>query len=155
MDSLINESFVDITKNIFRKLFNTELETGRIYTVEKGKHEWDISGVVGVIGDFEGVITIRLKNDSAAKFLEKSRIDSPDISARWNLINDMIGEVVNNIAGNVLSKISKTKFTHSVPITIQGKNHILQWPKSAPIIAIEFLMEYGSLEVQYSLLENN
>lgn len=153
MYSKINENFIEITQNIFQKLFNTEIRPGEVYTVEKKNHEWDISGVVGVVGDFEGVVSIRLRQSSASKLLEKSRIDSPEISVRWNLINDMIGEVVNNITGNVLSKISKNEFTHSVPITIQGENHILQWPKAAPIIAIPFTMEYGILEVQYSLLE--
>ncbi len=153
MYSKINENFIEITQNIFQKLFNTEIEPGEIYTVEKKSHEWDISGVVGVVGDYEGVVSIRLRQSSASKLLEKSRIDSPEVSVRWNLINDMIGEVVNNITGNVLSKISKNEFTHSVPITIQGENHILQWPKAAPIIAIPFTMEYGILEVQYSLLE--
>ena len=155
MNNKINENFINITKNIFYKLFSTEINAGEAYVVEKKNHEWDISGVVGVVGDYEGVISIRLLQSTASELLEKSRVDSPEISVRWNLINDMIGEVVNNIAGNVLSNISKTQFTHSVPITIQGENHILQWPKAAPIIAIPFKMEYGVLEVQYSLLENN
>ncbi len=155
MYNKINENFIEITQNIFQKLFNTSINAGESYIVEKKDHDWDISGIVGVVGDFEGVITIRLKNSSASKLLEKSRLDSPEISQRWNLINDMIGEIVNNIAGNVLSKISKKKFTHSVPITIQGENHILQWPKSAPIIAIPFEMEYGVMEIQYSLEESN
>ena len=154
MENKINESFIDITKNIFKKLFNTDLETGKIYTVEEKSHQWDISGVVGVVGDFEGVVSIRLKNDTASKLLEKSKVDNPEISVRWNLINDMIGEVVNNITGNVLSEISKNKFRHSVPVTVQGENHLLQWPKAAPIVAIEFIMDYGTLEVQYSLVES-
>lgn len=154
MEKVINESFISITENIFKKLFNTELSPGEAYIVSDKKHNWDISGVVGVIGNYEGVISIRLRFDSASKLLEKSRVDSPEVATRWNLINDMIGEVVNNIAGNVLSKISETKFTHSVPITIQGENHILQWPKSAAIVAIPFSMEYGNLEVQYSLIKS-
>lgn len=154
MNDLIDNSFIDITLNIFKKLFSCELVPGEIHIVDSKNHDWDISGVVGVIGDFEGVISIRLKEETASKLLEKSRLDSPEISARWNLINDMIGEIVNNIAGNVLSKISKNKFTHSVPITVQGKNHILQWPKAAPIVAIPLTTEYGVVEIQFSLLEN-
>ncbi|QEN03223.1 chemotaxis protein CheX [Thiospirochaeta perfilievii] len=154
MYSKINESFIEVTKNIFQKLFSTEIMEEEIYTVDNKNHKWDISGVVGVVGDYEGVVSIRLLQTSASKLLEKSRVDSPEISVRWNLINDMIGEVVNNITGNVLSKISKNEFTHSVPITIQGENHILQWPKEAPILAIPFKMDYGVFEVQYSLVEN-
>lgn len=153
MDNKINERFIDITQNIFKKLFDTDITVGNIYIVEEKKHQWDISGVVGVVGDFDGVISIRLKNETASKLLEKSKIDNPEISIRWNLINDMIGEIVNNIGGNVLSEISKEKFRHSIPITVQGENHLLQWPKAAPIVAIEFIMDYGNLEVQYSLLE--
>ncbi|MGL1891763.1 MAG: chemotaxis protein CheX [Spirochaetaceae bacterium] len=154
MNDIINKNFIDITLNIFEKLFNTKLTAEEPYIVDSKNHDWDISGVVGVVGDYEGVVTIRLKQDAASKLLEKTRIESPDVAAKWNLTNDMIGEIVNNIAGNVLSEISKDKFIHSVPITIQGENHILQWPKTAPIVAIPFSLEFGLLEVQYSLIEN-
>ncbi len=154
MNQKLNNSFIEVTKNIFLKLFSTELTSDDAYIVDDKNHEWDISGVVGSIGQYEGIITVRLKEDVASKVLEKSRLETPDVAARWNLVNDMIGEIVNNISGNVLSNIVDEKFKLSVPIVIQGKNHILQWPKTAPIVALPFTMEYGTLEVQYSLLVN-
>ncbi|MCP4252635.1 MAG: chemotaxis protein CheX [Candidatus Scalindua sp.] len=151
MDNIINEELEKTVKNIFNKLFNLEIKHNDNYEVVKQEHDWDISGVVGIVGDYEGIIAIRLKEEMAEKLLEKSRVDAPDISARWNLINDMVGEIVNNISGNVISQVAKYKFRQSVPITVQGKNHILNWPVNAPVYAIPFTLEYGTIEVQYSL----
>lgn len=153
MDNLINEEIIKKTTNIFKKLFNMKIRPGDIFVGKSGEHDWDISGVVGIVGYYEGVITIRLKDESAIALLEKSRIDSPEQAKRWHMINDMVGEIVNNIVGNVLGEIVREKFKNSVPITVQGKNHILQWPDNAPIVVIPFDSEMGNFEVQYSLLK--
>lgn len=153
MDNVINEEIINKTANIFKKLFNLEIESSDIYIGKSGEHDWDISGVVGVVGYYEGVITIRLKDETAIGLLEKSRIDSPEQAKRWHMINDMVGEIINNIAGNVLGEIVREKFRNSVPITVQGENHILQWPDNAPIVVIPFNSEMGLFEVQYSLLK--
>lgn len=153
MNDEMNKNFVEITLNIFEKLFNTSLTSGEAYVAESKDRNWDISSVIGVVGDYDGVITVRLKQETADKLLENTRIESPDVAAKWNLTNDMIGEIVNNISGNVLSNISKDHFSIAPPITIQGKGHIMQWPKDAPIIAIPFSFEFGTLEIQYSLLK--
>lgn len=153
MNKLINDQIVNKTTNIFEKLFNIKINPGEIYSGHIGDHNWDISGVVGVVGHFEGVVTIRLHEELGNKLLKKSRLDSPDASKRWYIINDMVGELINNIVGNVLGEIGDKEIKNSVPITVQGKNHKIQWPERSPINVIPFNMELGSFEVQYSLLE--
>jgi len=151
VNKLLNKYFIEVTKNIFNKLFDLNIEPGDIYSTTNDNHKWDISGMVGVAGDLEGIISIRLKENHASEILKKTRIDTPDVAARWELVNDMIGELVNNISGNTLSKLTDTHFRVSVPITIQGENHILKWPDNAPIVAIPFTVDDEDFEVQYSL----
>lgn len=153
MNELINNQLISKTVHIFNKLFHLNIEPREIVEVKRGDHDWDISGVVGVVGNFEGVITIRLRNGLADRLLEKSRIESPEVSKRWHIINDMVGELINNIVGNMIGEFDNKKLKHSVPITIQGDNHLLQWPNSAPIIKIPFSLDLGHFELQYSLVE--
>lgn len=153
MNELINNQLVNKTVHIFNKLFHLNIEPREVEIGEKGNHDWDISGVVGVVGNFEGVVTIRLKNKLADRLLEKSRIESPEISKRWHIINDMVGELINNIVGNMIGEFDNKTIKNSVPITVQGENHLLQWPDSAPIVVIPFSLDLGKFEIQYSLLE--
>ncbi len=153
MNKLINDQIISKTINIFEKLFNLDIKPGEVYSGITENHDWDISGVVGVVGNFEGVVTIRLKDDLGTKLLEKSRLDSPNSERRWYIINDMVGEIINNIVGNILGEIGDKEIKNSVPITVQGLNHKIQWPDKSPINVIPFNMDYGTFVVQYSLAE--
>lgn len=120
-----------------------------------GNHRWEISGVIGLTGNVEGLVVIRLSRILAKKILEKSGLEvSRDPDEVSKLINEMVGELVNIIAGNGLSGLNDPDVDITVPFCVQGKNHSIAWPMNNPIIVIPFSTTAGPFEVTVSLKGN-
>ncbi|MBN2658615.1 MAG: chemotaxis protein CheX [Spirochaetales bacterium] len=117
-------------------------------------HRWDVSGVIGVTGNAEGIIAIRMTRNMVERLLDASNIFYDDMEEFNDLTNSLIGEIANVIAGNALSEISQYNLNITVPIVIQGKDHTIAWPRNNPIIVIPFSSAYGPFEVCVSLKES-
>ncbi len=155
MKKEIIDLFIEKTKKTFFVLFRKEIREGSPYIISgTGNDNWDISGFVGAAGSCQGLVAIRLTQSTGEDLMDLIKMDFPDLTGRWVILNDMIGELANTVAGNVLSEAGGDKFRLSVPITVQGKNHIISWPKKAEILAIPFSSDIGSFELQISLVIN-
>ena len=156
MSSVIINEFIKKISNIFITLFNQELVPEEPYILpHSDEHGWDMSGIIGITGSTNGVISIRFTNSMVAQLFELSKIGSSDISKNWQILNDMTGEITNIIGGNVLTEIGGDHFDLSIPMTISGEDHIISWPKNRDIIAIPFTLPMGVFEFQISLEINN
>ncbi len=156
MNEEIVKQFIDKTSMVFSTLFDQAITPGKAYILASSDvHRWDISGITGVTGSCYGLIAIRFTNPQVLNLYKMLKIDSPGSEKGWNLINDMTGEVMNIVAGNVLTEIGGKDFKISVPITIQGLNHLISWPKETEIVAIPFGFPLGVFELQINLLVNN
>ena len=134
------QPFIDGTESVFRDLCNTEVKAGRPFFVSKDEFEtiWDISGIIGLSGDANGAVAISLKEDAAFKLtgvLTGKKYDRVDTE-----VTDMLGEVINIIAGNVKEVFEKKhRIKISMPSIIKGKAHSIVWPSErARIICIPF-----------------
>ncbi len=72
---------------------------------------------------------------------------------REELVKEMVGEMVNIIAGNASTTLENYRINISVPFVIQGSNHAVTWPHKAPIISIPFSTPFGPFEVNVSMIE--
>jgi len=144
-----NNIIIKSTTDTFSRLFTMNIVSSEIYTVTKKEHNWDISALVGVTGEVSGIISIRMKETLLTELLKKSKITVKNTDNQ--LASDMLGELVNTIAGNTLSKSVNGKFRISVPIIVRGEKHRLQWPSNKPVIGIPFKFDSNGLDIQYSL----
>jgi len=134
------QPFIEGSEEVFRSLCNTEIKAGRAYFVSKDEFEtiWDISGIIGLSGEAHGAVAISLKEETAFRLTgiltgkEYKEIDKE--------VTDMLGEVVNIIAGNVKNVFEKKhRIKISMPSIIKGKAHSIVWPsEKARIICIPF-----------------
>lgn len=153
MSTEIIKQFIDTTENVFLTLFNQNISHGEPFILSPGEvPEWDISGVVSTAGSCQGIIALRYKKILVENLYNLVRIDYSVNSKDWHVINDMTGEITNTIAGNVLSIISEKDFHLSIPMTIQGINHIISWPKNIKILAIPLSLPFGEFELDICLL---
>ncbi|MBN2617870.1 MAG: chemotaxis protein CheX [Spirochaetales bacterium] len=152
MDASIINPFLVSTINLFKEMFGIKIENGNPYIAKSnGNHRWDVSGVIGVVGETEGVIVIRFTRTLAFKLLIESGLDDKSMTNTDELIRGMVGEFANIISGNAINSMKNKKVDITVPITIQGENHTISWPAKAPIISVPFTSPYGPFEVQISL----
>ena len=152
MKAKIINPFLDATINLFQKTFDITPTPGAPYLLKLfGNHRWEISGVIGLTGVTKGVVVIRLTKILSSKLLEKSGLEYHGEKEREELVNGMVDEFVNVIAGNALTTLSQYDIRISVPFIIQGPNHTVAWPKHGPIVCVPFATESGPFEISVSL----
>jgi chemotaxis protein CheX len=133
------QSFIDVTKNVFRGLINAEIEADRPYFSNQASYtNWDISGVIGITGQARGAVVISLKKGLALKLAEiltGKKHDDVDVE-----VVDSIGEIINIISGNLKLDFEKEyRLIISLPTVVYGNGHTIQWPcPDAHIICIPF-----------------
>jgi len=109
-------------------------------------HRWEISGIIGITGDYQGVVSVRLSTVLANKLLEKTGVKTANEEERSDLLYGLIGELINIIAGTTISSIHAS-IDISPPLVVYGQNHTIAWPKTIPVIAIPFITSLGPFEV--------
>lgn len=141
--------FVQYTISLFKEMYKFTPNYEKAYIVKNLEaHNWDISGVVGIMGALEGVFTIRLKRVLAFKLLNQSKISTDSPEEIIEMISDMVAEYANVICGNAINRIAGEKVELTVPFTVQGVDHTISWPAKGNIIAIPFNTPHGMFEVQ-------
>lgn len=148
MDVEIINPFLTATINLFQSMFSIDARAGAPYVLgSEIKHRWEISGILGLTGDYQGLVSFRLARVLADKMLERSGIETHSEEERQETVYGMIGELTNIISGNAASAISHASIDISPPVVILGENHHIAWPKTMPVIAIPFSSPNGPFEV--------
>lgn len=148
---LINP-FLDATMNLLNNMLGELPNPGNLVLVKNfSSHRWTISGIISLTGESNGVIAIRMSELLTRQLLKKSGLEWKDKEEENNLINEMVGEMINVVAGNAISALDKYDLDISVPLIIQGPNHSIAWPGDTPVVAIPFATTAGPLEINVSL----
>lgn len=149
MDVSIINPFLTAALNLFENMFGITAIPGAPYVLtEEKNHRWEISGILGITGDYHGLVGFRLPRLLADKMLQKSEIITKTEEERLETLYGMIGELTNIIAGNATSAINHVAIDISPPVVIMGENHQIAWPKTMPVIGIPFTTPNGPFEVE-------
>lgn len=149
MDVTIINPFLTAALNVFESMFGITAKPGEPYVLTDEKnHRWEISGILGITGDYQGLVGFRLPRLLADKMLQKSEIITKTEEERLETLYGMIGELTNIIAGNATSAINHVSIEISPPVVIMGENHQIAWPKTMPVIGIPFTTPNGPFEVE-------
>ena len=94
------EPFVEVTIATFKDFVGVEVSPKHPHYLEPDKeYDWDISSVIGLSGPIRGAVIISMKAELAMKLTDSivgtthTEIDAD--------VTDVVGEVVNIIAGSV------------------------------------------------------
>ncbi len=146
--------FLSATIEIFSEMFGVTPVPSSVYIDERAhSHRWDISSVMVLTGNAIGVVVIRLTRILADSLLRKTGVAWSEEEEREELINGMVGELVNIVAARASGKLVGYKIDISVPFVVQGQNHTIAWPDKEPILAVPFTTPMGHFLVNVSLTE--
>ncbi len=152
MDSTIINPFLKTTITTFTQMFGFAPKLGRPFLVKQQlTHGWNISGIIGIVGDIEGILVMRLTEEFALKLLELSGMGYEDQEECDELKRALVAETVNVISGNALPLLKADMVDITPPVVIQGENHTISWPSSSPKIGIPFSTDFGEFEIQISI----
>ncbi len=147
MNVKVINPFLSSSIAMFQTMFRIEAVPGAPYLMHKETaHRWEISGIIGVTGDYKGIVAIRLSRLLADKMLQRSGIVLNSDDEREDTLYGMIGELVNIVAGNASSQLGNN-VDISPPVVVYGQNHNVAWPRTIPVIAIPFNTPLGPLEI--------
>jgi chemotaxis protein CheX len=120
--------FIAVCISVFKNLLNCDLSTDRPFFTEKEQfYNWDISGLINLTGEVNGIVAISMKTETAIKIVDLiTKIEHKYLD---DDIIDAVGEIINIIAGNAKKELEeKFKITISLPHIIKGKAHMIVWP---------------------------
>jgi chemotaxis protein CheX len=148
MDASIVAAFSHAAKSTFKDMFDlVAAESGSRELGGSEDHGWDLSGLVGLAGQAQGVVAIRLTESLIAGLLAGSGVSAGGDEERRQLEGGLIGEITNIIAGSAISAISGLDIEIAPPVVVRGPNHKIGWPSIAPVVAISFTLPTGSFEI--------
>ncbi len=151
MDAGIINHFLSEGMKAFEGMFGIKPTSKEPHLLDiNAGHPWEISGLLGITGDFKGVVAFRLHKTLANKMLSLSGIEcSPDEYEDTAI--GLVSEFTNIIAGHAVSAITDYSIDISPPFCVMGHNHEIAWPRSYPVIVIPFVTTYGPFEVDVCL----
>ncbi|MDR1466473.1 MAG: chemotaxis protein CheX [Treponema sp.] len=131
--------FIDVCMDVFKQFIGCEIIAKTPYFSEKNSLEGgDVSAVIGFTGEARGAVIVSMQKNIAIK-LTDILTGSPHTVMDDDVL-DVVGEIVNIIAGNVKQKLEeRMKMIISLPTIVQGAGHIIKWPgNQARILCIPF-----------------
>lgn len=137
--------------HVLDTMASVKAEPGKPFVNTDGTAVGDVTGLIGVTGYSEGVISLTLEEPCVLKIVsnmlgeEFERIDEE--------IADAVGELTNMIAGQARKHLSESGMTFQAgtPSVITGKNHKLKHISDSPILSIPFTTKDGNLVVEISI----
>ena len=122
MDVSVVNPFISATVETFKTMLALDLETGVPALKQEATHTYDVSGVIGLSGEAQGVISLSFPKIMALKVVSKLlgmeiKVVGPDLT-------DGIGELANIVAG--YAKQGLTDYNLSIPDYRKVKNKLLK-----------------------------
>ena len=141
-------AFLTEGMNAFSTMFGIEANPNKPGLLDPTAlgHQWEISGLLGLTGQYKGIVAFRLHKILANKMLEFSGIECSE-DERNDVAIGLVSEFTNVISGHAVTALKDYFLDISPPYTIIGQNHVIAWPKNYPVISIPFTTPSGPFEV--------
>ena len=151
MDAKIVNAFLTAGMNAFQNMFGIQAQPKEAHLLDfRSGHPWDISGVLCIRGNCNGIVCFRLHKILATKMLQLSCVNCKP-EEFLNMEKELVMEFTNIISGNAVSELKDIYLDITPPKIITGHNHEISWSKNIPVIAIPFYTEKDPFEVDISL----
>jgi chemotaxis protein CheX len=154
MDVKYINPFVVATKTVFKTMLNIDMDIDKPVLRTENITSGDITGIMGLVGDKEGSISMSFK-EKGALFIYKKLMDDDQDSLGPEVV-DSIGELTNIISGQARKELQNAGITlkSSIPTVVVGKGIQLHFISKLPMVSLPFSFSTGdereTLEVGFS-----
>lgn len=148
MDESILAAFRTATQSTFKEMFGVEaVADPPREESSSADHGWDMTGLVGLARQAQGVVAFRLTRAFAASLLATSGVEAKTEGERRELEGGLVGEMTNIIAGKATSAMRGRDIEIAPPVVVRGPNHKIGWPGIAPVVSLGFATPAGRFEL--------
>jgi chemotaxis protein CheX len=149
MDVQYINPFITETRNCFKTMLSVELSMGKPVVQSKPVHSYDVSGIIGLSGEAQGVISISYPKRVALMVV--SMLLGTEIKIVGEELVDGIGEITNVIAGNVKKHFTQFSLSISLPNVVLGKGHRIEVPSGSPALIVPLSGSLGEMAMEVAL----
>lgn len=145
-------SFINNTVNVLNTTASVEAVFKEVYFTNDFRIFGDISGIIGLSGEAEGILGITFYWPLAKMIIAKMMgIDEEHINA--DLIHDGVAEIINMISGSTKKDFvgKPYHFEISLPSVIVGSGHQIGHAENTPIAVMIFEMNFQYFALQVCL----
>ncbi|MDA8425571.1 MAG: chemotaxis protein CheX [Treponema sp.] len=148
---LIEAAFIASVRSTFKDMFGLEAVSSGVRVISDGEeHDWEITGLIGLAGQTQGVVALRLTRELAGELLAGSGVEAAHDEERRQLEGGIVGEISNIIAGSATASMDAEI---APPVIISGPRHKIGWPNIAPVAALAFSLPGRTFELDLCLKE--
>jgi chemotaxis protein CheX len=149
MDVSYVNPFVKATNETFKTMLAVDLKMGDPQLKKNDKHAYDVSGVIGLSGEAQGIISLSFPQDMALKVV--SKLLGTEITEVGAELTDAIGEIANIVAGYAKQYLTDFNLSISLPNVVIGSNHKIAVQSGVPVIIVPFSCDIGDLAMEVAL----
>lgn len=148
MDVDLINPFIDATVHVLETMASTKAEAGKPYLKKEQVARGDVSGVIGLIGETSGTISVSFSEESILSIV--SNMFGEEMKELNEEIQDAVGEITNMISGQARKKLDEKgrSLQAAIPTVIMGKNHSITHVTTYPIIAVPFTTDNGEFTIE-------
>jgi len=153
MDVKLVNPFIDATIHVLSSMAFTTAHVGKPYLKKDNLVKGDVTGIVGLIGETRGTLSISFSEQSILSIV--SNMFGEKITDINEEVQDAVGELLNIISGQARQKLEAMGrlLKGAIPTVISGKNHSITHITSHSIIAIPFETDTGKFTIEICLEE--
>jgi len=151
MDVKYINPFIVAAQSVFKTMLGIEVNLNKPVLKSERTTSGDITGIIGLVGDKKGTITISFR-EKGAMFVFQTLVGD-DCSGVTPDVVDAIGELTNIISGQARKEFEKAgiNLKASIPMVVVGKNVEMNFITTIPIVQLSFSfsLQNGEQEVMY------
>jgi chemotaxis protein CheX len=151
MDVKLVNPFIEATCNVLVTMASTKAKAGKPYLKNDQVARGDVSGIIGLIGETSGTISVSFTEKSILAIV--SNMFGEEMKEVNDEIKDAVGEISNMISGQARQKLEELgrSLKAAIPTVIMGKNHSISHVTSYPVVAIPFSTDNGDFTIEVCL----
>jgi chemotaxis protein CheX len=136
--------------SVFFKMLSVELVRDAPFLRKQDAPQYDVTGLIGLMGTPTGTVSLSLPADFALSITERLLgARPPEIDAQ---VVDAIGEVTNIVAGAARAHLADQQLRFGLATVIIGAGCRITYPSSCTPISIPFRSAQGPLLLEVGIL---
>lgn len=136
--------FVAAVQSVFKTMLGLEVTMGKPVLKDSKTTSSEVSGIMGLVGDRKGTVTVGLSNKGAIFVLQTLLGDTAE-SVTPEVI-DAVGELTNIVSGQARKEFEKAglNLKASIPTVVVGRNVEINFITQVPTVSLPFSFSTGN-----------
>ena len=148
MDAKLINPFLESTLHVLQTIAGINADKGKPYLKENNIAVGDVSGVIGLAGDMNGMISVTFTEKCILHIV--TGMFGEEMKELNDEIGDAVGEIANMISGQARQKLEAmgTNLQAAIPSVVMGKGHTITHVTKQPVVALPFSTSGGDFTIE-------